>query len=60
MLAGLDESNCIDVLNHEVLRKYPDFEAETGTEPCEPSLKSVEPGFPRVSPGFLKATDGWW
>jgi len=29
MLAGLDESNCIDVLNHEVLRKYPDFEDAT-------------------------------
>ena len=27
LLAGLDESNCVDVLNHEVLRKYPEFEA---------------------------------
>lgn len=27
LVAGLDESNCVDVLNHEVLRKYPEFEA---------------------------------
>ena len=26
-MSGLDETNCVDVLNHEVLRKYPSFEA---------------------------------
>lgn len=27
IVSGLDETNCVDVLNHEVLRKYPSFEA---------------------------------
>eukprot|EP00434_Breviolum_minutum_P043603 symbB.v1.2.038878.t1/scaffold6217.1/size20004/3 len=26
IVSGLDETNCVDVLNHEVLRKYPSFE----------------------------------